>query len=66
MLYSSVCFQADLTPEKHSLVCYVSAIAEQTWRIWGLRHSFESHPVRSVPVGVIVFGEVATSWEMSQ
>lgn len=34
MLYSVVCFQVDLTPEKYSLVHYVSAIVEQTGRAW--------------------------------
>lgn len=48
MLYSAVCFQVSLTPEKYSLVHYVSTIVEQARRAWDLRYGFRPHPAKSV------------------
>lgn len=54
MLYSAVCLQVDLTPEKSSLASYVLAIAEQTGRARDPRRGFRPNPAKSVPGGSLL------------
>lgn len=54
MLCLAFCFQVDLTPEKSILTHYVSAIAEQTRRGWGLRCAVRPNPAKSIPGGSLL------------